>query len=208
VGLFCSALVTRREWRFSDLVLMLFALGSGLIHIRLLFLAGIIVAPVVAELLQGVPRYRPEIDKRWLNAAIICGILAFVVHRFPTPAQLEQQVAEQYPAEILPYLKSHKPSGNVLNYYPWGGYLGWKDPQFKVFVDSRVDIFEYAGVFGDYLDLVKFRDPLRILDKYEICCVLFPPDQPLVYLLKNSPHWKVVYSGNISTLLERTRPTP
>ena len=208
VGLFCSALATRRQWRFSDLVLMLFALCSGLTHERLLFLAGIIVAPVVAELLQGVPRYRPEIDKRWLNAVIICGILAFVVYRFPTPAQLEQQVAEQYPVEILPYLKSHEPFGNVLNYYPWGGYLGWKDPQFKVFVDSRVDLFEYAGVFKDYLDLVGFNDPLRILDEYRIRYVLFPPRSPLTYLLETSPNWRVVFSGQISTLLERVGPMP
>ncbi len=208
VGLFCSALAARREWRFSDLVLMLFALSSGLTHERLLFLAGIIVAPVVAELLQGVPPYRPEIDKRWLNAAIICGILAFVVYRFPTPAQLEQQVAEQYPAEILPYLKSHEPSGNTLNYYPWGGYLGWKDPQFKVFVDSRVDIFEYAGVFKDYIDLVGFNDPLRILDEYRIRYVLFPLHSPLSYLLERSPNWKLVFKGRVSALLERVGPMP
>jgi len=125
-----------------------------------------------------------------------------------TPAQLEQQVAEQYPAEILPYLKSHEPSGNVLNYYPWGGYLGWKDPKFKVFVDSRVDLFEYAGVFKDYLDLVGFNDPLRILDEYRIRYVLFPPRSPLTYLLEIGPNWKVVFKGQVSTLLERVGPMP
>ncbi len=207
-GLFCSALLARHRWRLTDLVLVLVAFYGGLSHERLLFFAGIIVAPIAAELLEIVPRYRPEIDKPWLNAAIICGILAFVVFRFPGPAQLEQQVAGQYPAEVLPYLKSHPPSGNVLNFYEWGGYLGWKDPGLKVFMDSRVDIFEYAGVFKDYLDLIGFRDPIRILDKYRIRYVLFPRDAPLVILLRANPNWKVDFDGRLSALLERVGPMP
>jgi hypothetical protein len=209
LGLLSLALAQRRPWGLYDLLLILFALSFGLIHERLLFLAGIVVAPVLAELLQDwVPPYRPEIDKRWLNTIIICGILAFVVNRFPTPAGLERQVAEEYPAEILPYLTAHPPAGNVLNYYTWGGYLGWKDPDFKVFVDSRVDIFERAGVFRDYLDIVGFHDPLRLLDQYRIRYVLFPRGQPLTYLLEHNPGWQVVYSGDISTLLERVEPAP
>jgi hypothetical protein len=209
LGLLSLALANRRPWRLSDLLLILFALSSGLIHERLLFLAGIVVAPVLTELLgDWAPPYRPEIDKRWLNAIIIGGILAFVVHRFPTPSDLERQVAEEYPAEILPYLQTHSLSGKVLNYYSWGGYLGWKDPEFKVFLDSRVDIFERAGVFGDYLDLIGFRDPLRVLDKYQVRYVLFPRAQPLTYLLEHNPAWRVVYSGGISTLLERVEPMP
>jgi hypothetical protein len=88
-------------------------------HERLLFFVGIIAAPIVAELLEPLPRYRPEIDKQWLNVSIIFGIAAFVVLRFPGPAQLQKQVNRQYPAEIVPYLKSHKPTKRVLNYYEW-----------------------------------------------------------------------------------------
>jgi len=205
-GLFCSALATRYQWRLSDLFLVLFGFYCGLTYERFLFLAGIIVAPIVAEMLYFVPPYRPEIDKRWLNAAIIIGILAFVVYRFPSPAQLERQVAEQYPAEVLPYLESHELSGHVLNFYNWGGYLGWKDPKLKVFVDSRVDIFEHAGVFGDYVRVHTLADPMCVLDKYQIRYVLYPSQQPLNYVLKASPDWKVLYTGQITTLFERVGP--
>jgi hypothetical protein len=207
VGLFSCALAYRRPWNLSDLLLLLLALWCGATYERFLFFFGLLAAPLAAELLQDwVPSYRPDIDKRWLNTIIIAGILAFVVNRFPTPAGLEQQVAEEYPAEILPYLAAHPPAGNVLNYYNWGGYLGWKDPDFKVFVDSRVDIFERAGVFSDYLEIVGFHDPLRLLDQYRIRYVLFPRGQPLTYLLEHNPAWQVVYRGNISTLFERTAP--
>jgi hypothetical protein len=89
-----------------------------------------------------------------------------------------------------------------------GGYLGWKAPGLKVFVDSRVDIFEYAGVFKDYIRLMSFRDPLRVLDEYHIICVVFPSDAPLTYLLERNPNWKVDFSGHLSTLLERVGPLP
>jgi hypothetical protein len=63
-------------------------------------------------------------------------------------------------------------------------------------------------VFKDYLDLVGFNDPLRILDEYRIRYVLFPPGSPLTYLLERSPNWKVVFKGQVSTLLERVGPMP
>jgi len=205
-GLFCSALATRYQWRLSDLLLVLFGFYCGLTYQRFLFLAGIIVAPILAEMLYFVPPYRPEIDKRWLNAAIIIAILALLMYRFPSPAQLERQVAEHYPAEVLPYLESHDLSGHMLNFYNWGGYLGWKDPKLKVFVDSRVDMFERPGVFGDYLQVQTLAAPMRILDKYQIRYVLYPSQEPLTYMLKMSPDWKVLYTGQITALFERVRP--
>jgi len=205
-GLFCSALATRYQWRLSDLLLVLFGFYCGLSYERFLFLAGIMVAPIVTEMLYFVPPYRQEIDKRWLNAAIIIGILALLVYQFPGRAQLERQVAEHYPAEVLPYLESHDLSGHMLNFFDWGGYLGWKDPKLKVFVDGRVDIFERAGVLDDYAQVQSLAAPMRVLDKYQIRYVLYPSQQPLTYVLKTSPDWKVLYTGQITALFERVGP--
>jgi hypothetical protein len=70
-------------------------------------------------------------------------------------------------------------------------------------VDSRVDIFEYSGVLKDYLDLLALDDPQRILSRYNIRYVLFPPGEPLTYVLLHDPNWRVLYSDRISVLLER-----
>jgi hypothetical protein len=207
-ALFLSALAMRHRWMLSDVVLTLLALYGGLSHERLLFFAGIIIAPITAELLEIVPPYRSEIDKPLLNALIISGITAFVVLRFPGPSQLQKQVAKKFPAEILPYLQSHQPQGRMLNDYEWGGYLGWQDPNLKVFVDSRVDIFEYAGVFRDYVKLMVFSEPLQILDEYRIRYVLFRPDAPLAYLLRRSSNWRVDFAGHTSALFERVGSLP
>jgi hypothetical protein len=91
----------------------------------------------------------------------------------------------------------------------------------KVFIDSRVDIFEYAGVFKDYLDLLGAdnlqRRPDAVLDKYKIQYVLFPASDSknplhvvageLAYVLEHDPHWKTLYKDKVCVLLERQAAT-
>src|SRR5215831_6562640 len=125
----------------------------------------------------------------------------------PPQRTLENSLAETYPAQIVSYLQSHPPNGNVLNAYLWGGYFIWHNRDLKVFVDSRVDIYEYSGVFADYLDLAGLKNPEQILDKYQIRYVLFPPDEPLHYLLEHDPAWKIDYRDEVCTLFERTEPS-
>jgi hypothetical protein len=125
------------------------------------------------------------------------------VHYWPRESQLQRAVEAQYPVQAIAYLQAHPLSGNVVNYYSWGGYLNWKDPDLKVFLDSRADIFEYTGVLQDYLSLLEFENPEAILDKYKIRYVLFPHHEPFTYLLEHDPKWKTVYSDRLSVLLER-----
>jgi hypothetical protein len=203
IGLLLSALLSGQRWELAELGLVLFALYSGLTYIRFLFLLGIVVAPLLAKILDFFPPYRPEIDKPLLNVLFIGAMVAGMVHFRPTTATLERSVAQRYPAELLPFLRSHELAGPMLNEYLWGGYLGWNDRNLKVFIDSRVDLFEYSGVLQDYLDLVALDRPQSILDKYQIRYVLFPPDQPLTYALEHDRGWKVVTRDQVSVLLER-----
>jgi hypothetical protein len=202
--LLVSALLRARRWTLAELGLVLFALYSGLTYIRFLFLLAIVIAPVLVKTFDFVPRYRREMDTPVVNFFVIVLLIAAVVHYWPREAQLQALVSEQYPAEAVSYLQAHPPSGPVLNFYLWGGYLSWRDPSVKVFLDSRVDIFEYAGVLKDYLDLLALKDPAPLLDKYKIRYVLFPRGEPLTYVLQDDAKWKVLYSDKLSVLLERT----
>ena len=216
LGLLLGALFRNRRWNLSWLLILLFALYSGLTYIRFLVLLGLVAAPILARILDFFPRYRPLEDTPRVNAAVIVAMLAAMIYFGPRETIVQHSVEETYPAGILPYLKSHPPQGNVLNLYLWGGYLGWRDPDLKVFVDSRVDIFEYAGVLKDYLSLLG-ADPFEhrpdsILEKYHIRYVLFPPSDAknpllaggqLVYLLEHDPHWKTLYKDNVCILLEK-----
>jgi hypothetical protein len=96
----------------------------------------------------------------------------------------------------------------MLNFYLWGGYLGWNNNNLRVFVDSRVDIFEYAGVLRDYLDLLGLKNVDTVLDKYRIQYILFPKSEPVVSLLSKDSAWTVVYSDDLCVLLQRTSAKP
>jgi len=207
--LLVTALLRRTRWRLAELGIVLFALYSGLTYIRFLFLLSIVIAPLLTRILDFVPQYRPEADTPLINAAVICVMVGSVIHYWPSGSEMQKTLAEKYPAEAISYLKAHPPNGRVLNFYMWGGYLGWSDNDLKVFVDSRVDIFEYAGVFKDYLDMLGLEQSKRIFDKYQIRYVLFPhpggySESALTYVLEHDPEWKTVYSDRLVVLLERS----
>jgi hypothetical protein len=208
IGLLLSALLRDFRWQLAELGLLLFALYSGLTYIRFLFLLCIVAAPVIARILDFLPPYQPESDQPLLNALMMVLMVGGMVRYCPGPAELQRSVEQEYPAGVLPYLRAHPPAGPMLNFYLWGGYLGWSDRELKVFIDSRVDIFEYAGVLKDYLDLLGLNNPEYLLEKYRIRYMLFPPGEPLTYALRHDPEWKVLYSDPVSVLLERVRDAP
>jgi hypothetical protein len=108
-----------------------------------------------------------------------------------------------YPVKAMSYLQAFHPEGRVFNECLWGGYLIWNARQIPVFIDSRIDIFEYNGVFADYLDAMGGKNTLELLDKYRIRYVLYPQDSTLAYLLLHNSGWKVKYRDETTVLLER-----
>jgi len=201
--LLVSSILRPRRWTVSELAVGLFALYCGLTYVRFLFLLGIIVAPILAKVLDFVPPYRRELDTPVINTFAILLIIAGIAYYWPREAPLQASVDDQYPVRAVSYLQAHPPTGPIVNYYLWGGYLNWKDPNLKVFVDGRADIFEYSGVFKDYLSLLLLESPEPILDKYHAQYVLFPRHEPFTYFMQHDPKWKTVYSDKLSVLLER-----
>jgi hypothetical protein len=201
-----GALLSPMRWKLEELALALFGLLMGLMHIRFLFLAAILLAPLIAKMLDFIPPYRPEIDKPPLNAVICLGIALVFVFRFPTRGDLDKAVAKRYPVNALNYVKAHGLAGNFFNRYMWGGYLIMFHPEVKTFVDGRTDIFEYSGVLKDYLDAEQLKETFRILDKYHIRYVLTSPELAMSYLLSNNPGWRMIFSDQVALIFERVPP--
>ena len=118
-----GALLSPHRWKLEEVALGAFALYSGLLHIRFLFLAAILLAPLLAKLLDFIPPYQPEIDKPLLNALVIAILLVIAVRRMPAQADLEKVVDNRFPRHALTFIKSNGLPGNVFNRYMWGGYL-------------------------------------------------------------------------------------
>jgi len=200
------ALVRKRRWRVEQVAFLLIGFYAALTYSRFLFLAAIVVSPLVAAELDFLPRYRRAVDRPVLNAVLICAILLSCAWKFPSAAYLMTDTEKDYPVHALSYLQTFHPSGPVFNDYLWGGYLIWNTRHIPVFIDSRVDIFEYSGVFKDYLDALGVKRPLEVLDKYHIQYVLYRKDTPLGYLLQHTPTWKTNYDDGTTILLERVGP--
>ncbi len=202
-------LVRQRRWRLHEVLFLLIGTYAALTYSRFLFLAAILIVPLLAKDLSQWMPYHADRDKPWLNAAIMVGAMVAVVLLFPSNRKLNEHSANIYPDDAtLAYLQNFHPRGNVFNDYLWGGYLVWNVRQVPVFIDSRVDVFERNGVLADYLHAIRIEDSLQVLDKYSIQYVLFENHRPLTYLLQHTPGWKVDYQDKTAILFERIKPFP
>ena len=199
-------LMRRRTWALYELLFTLLAVYEGLAHKRFLFLAGLIVCPLLTVELSGVvfaPYDAKKDNKPWLNVAMLAGFLTFAALHFPSRAQLHAAETRYFPVKALPALESDCASQHVLNRYEWGGYLIWNARNIPVFLDSRTDIFEYHGVLKDYLEATNLSHSLALLNQYKVGCVLLQPNAELVYLLQHEPGWATRYEDGTAALMVR-----
>ena len=204
VLIFLLQLVKQRSWSLFEMATSLLALYAGLTYSRFLFLAAILAIPSLATSLAGAfPAPRRRALRPMLNSAFCFLVLCFVVGKVRTRTSDATQADTRFPNQALPFLRSFQPQGRVFNEFLWGGLLDWNTPTIPVFIDSRVDIFEYNGTFKDYLDVVRLKNSLALLDKDRIRYVLFERDSPLIELLKTSGQWKTDYEDSTTALVER-----
>ena len=199
-------LLSRKKLLLSELLLILLAFYSGFTYVRFLFLLAILVSPFLSARIRLFPPYDAKIDKPLINLLFGVVVLGIVVWRFPTEGKLSADLATKFPAQSIAYLRDHNIRDHVLTHYYWGGYLERFLPETPVFVDSRVDIFEYNGTLKDYLDLIGIKEALSVLDRRKVEYVYFKPDEPLVYLLRHTGNWDVLYEDSVSILLKRHTP--
>ena len=207
-GWLAAALFSQRKWKLGDVLLMAFALWVGLSHVRFVFFIGLIMTPVLAQWIRLFPPYERKLDKPWLNAVIMAGVLGWIILSFPSNAKLQQDVDGHYPTAALQFMQRENVSGRIFNTDAWGGYMEWTTPRLKPFTDGRADIFAYNGTFDDYVKTMLIQSPLEVLDKYKFDYVLIEPGHPLEYVLRHSPEWRPKYSDHVAVLFERATAPP
>ena len=79
-------------------------------------------------------------------------------------------------------------------------------PERKVFIDGRADIYEYSGVFSDYLDIVRLEpDAFALLRKYDIQACLIARKAALSTVLAALADWQAVYTDETAVLYVHKR---
>ena len=87
-----------------------------------------------------------------------------------------------YPKQGVAYLSENLPNGNIFSDYNWGGYLIWKLPERKVFVDGRMPSWNWDGPSGEedysfkvYRDIISGETEYKkYFEKYNIDIVFLP----------------------------------
>jgi hypothetical protein len=210
VVLACIALlVIGRQKQITWQELLVLATGTWLAasHRRMLFVFGILAAPVLSRLLSDEwENYHIEQDRPVPNLVVIAGSLLTMFLAFPSSKALATQVETQSPVKAAAFIKANQLSGNMLNEYVYGGYLIWALPEHPVFVDGRSDVFEETGVLGEFADWATLRsDPANLLDKYDIRFCLLAHQSPMAKVMPLLG-WTAVYSDTNSTIFIRNTP--
>lgn len=207
-----SQICLRLEYRLEELVLFLFISYLTFVHSRFAIIYAIVFGPLAAGIIARWMRpYDPKLDKYAVNALVILGALGAFAWFLPSRTALQEHIASEYPVKAVNYLRNHSLPNRMFNEYSFGGYLVWtRAPGHKVFIDGRGDVYERAGVFSAYMDVVNVKaDALAVLQSYQIDSCLVRRDSPIGTLLSGSPNWSQVYKDQLSVIFVRkTRDSP
>ena len=191
-----------RVWRVEEIALLAIAVYGALAHRRLVILLVIFLTPLLAvQLERWAARFGVVGSRRGLGLALTILALGGWIALYPSRAQVEQAVERHYPSRAVAYMQATGVPERLFS--PWGGYLRWAlGPAHKVFIDSRLDMFEYAGVFSDYLEIANLNsDPFYLLtNKYKIQACLIHRNAPLGTVLAASREWQLVYFDDLSLI--------
>jgi hypothetical protein len=207
VLLFIAALVVFQPLiRIEELALLVLAVVMTAFHARAFPLFAIVFAPLLAALLdRWVPNYEPRKDLYILNAFFITCIALGIVKGFPSRKELERTIADENPQGAVDYLRRHPQPRPMLNSFVWGGYLLYSlGAEQRVFIDCRIDIYEYTGVLNDYFEMLQVSpDTPWLLQKYHLRSCLISSGVGLATLFEASPDWKKVYGDKMCALFVR-----
>ncbi len=186
---------------------LLFALGFAMAfrHTRMLFVFGILGAPLLCRLLAGAWRvYDVGRDRRAPNAVLMALAAALIAISVPGETGLRQQELRNNPTGAIDFIRRAGLSGHMLNEYLWGGYLIWALPEQKVFIDGRADVFAWTGVLAAYGRWYTLQDdPKMLLDQHGVDYCLLRKEAPLSQVLPYLPGWKKLYGDEMSVVFGR-----
>lgn len=113
-----------------------------------------------------------------------------------------------YPLKAMKYVEEKGISGNMFNYYGWGGFLIWKYPRYKTFIDGRMPSWREnnESIFETYVNITDHPNLyIKDLEKFNVDWVLYPTKSRFVRFLDESQSWEKVYSDDVASVLVRVR---
>ena len=218
-----ALLVSRFRVSFAKAAFLMFILHMFLLHIRFCYvffpLLPLVIAADIAKQFPAlsaetwkaqsrdpIERGLAAVFRPFVGAAFLAfGGVFFVLLKILTVAPDGHVSA----TAAISYAKDHKLSGNVLNWYNFGGALIFNG--IPTYIDGRADQL-FLGGFTVNDD--KMRQPggkrllLEALTRYDIQWTLLPPEDARVLFLDELPDWKRAYADEFAVIHVRASNQP
>jgi len=202
-------LMVRRPKKLDAVEVVLIAVfaGLGIFSIYYIPLLAIVVGPFLVRAISTISP-RPFVKLYATVCLVVFALLVGPLLQLP-PAGLEGEAlaeAGDYPYAAVEFLKKNSQDGNIFNDYVWGGYLIWQLPEVKTFIDGRMPAWREGDnyVFADYLTVTQLKLGWEsVLQKYDISYFLIRSDSALTQILKDHPHWNLIYKDQVATVFKR-----
>jgi hypothetical protein len=104
------------------------------------------------------------------------------------PGLINMYEGKFFPADAVAFISENDPlhDGHLFNSYNWGGYLIWKNPGMRVFVDGRTDLYG-DDILSQWMTITQAGDGWqKLLSKWEITRIIIEPTRPLANVLTNA----------------------
>ncbi|HCU57692.1 MAG TPA: hypothetical protein DF984_05635, partial [Anaerolineaceae bacterium] len=111
---------------------------------------------------------------------------------------------DAFPVEAVNWLEQNPQEGNVFNYFPWGGYLLYRDwPDTLVFIDGQTDFYGEA-LTRQYMQVLLAEEGWEsVLEEYNVEWAILPIDQISVRMIQLELGWDVIYEDETAAILHR-----
>lgn len=197
VSMFAIFLINIKKLHPTDLLLGIFFGVLTLTAVRHVAIFALVALYLIAKYLTAwFGEYRGIFARSLVKDVLAIMVIISFVYYFKTAiAPFGLTFSEKgYPVEAADIINQSGIPGNMFNHYNYGGYLIWKMPKYKVFVDGRLEMYE-GTVGDDYKTIVgSQRGYLGLIDKYHINFFLnYLTDEINEKLIKN-PDWKPVFN--------------
>ena len=109
-----------------------------------------------------------------------------------------------FPVEAVNWLKENPQSGNMFNYFTWGGYLLYRLwPNQLVFIDGQTDFYG-EELTRDYAQVISADSGWeKIIEKYKVKWIILPPNNALAKELRNDPTWDNLYNDSMAIIYQK-----
>lgn len=140
-----------------------------------------------------------------MNVIMVAVIGAAIVAALPWWRPPSSLVTGKPSATLMSEIdESVAPGSNVLVYQPWASWIEFTQPDMRVFVDSRIEVFGPI-IWRDYYRVIGGEDGWpAILEGYEVDAVVVTRDETVVIdRLSHDPDWNLAILDDAGAVFTR-----